>query len=82
MAKEISMPADEQIDRLRRQLSRESLGPIHRVTNEILSRIWAMIGALTGRLREVVTEQPLTTLLLSFQVGFGIPRLGRRYARR
>jgi hypothetical protein len=76
------MAADEQIDRLRRQLSRESLGPIHGVTNEILSRIGVMIGGLTRWLREVATEQPLTTLLLSFQAGFGIARLGRRYARR
>jgi hypothetical protein len=75
------MAADEQIDRLRRQLSRESLGPIHGATNEILSRIWAMIGALTAGLREVATRQPLTTLLLSFQAGFGIARLARRYAR-
>jgi hypothetical protein len=76
------MAVDEQIDRLARQLNRQSLGPIDTILNETMSRVGSACGSLTAWLRQAAYDQPLITLLLSCQIGYLVARLGRRYARR
>ena len=76
------MAVDEQLDRLSRQLSKQSLGPIDTVFNETTSRLGAVSAAFAVWLRQAAYDRPLITLLLSYQAGYLIARLGRGYARR
>lgn len=76
------MAADEQIDRLSRQLSKQSLGPISVISNQILSGIGSMSASIVGWLRQSGKDQPLITLLLACQAGYLLGRRGRHYAGR
>jgi hypothetical protein len=76
------MAVDEKLERLSRQLSKRSLGPINTVFNEAISRLGSASASLVTWLRQAVYERPLVTLLLSCQVGYLTACLGRRYARR
>jgi hypothetical protein len=76
------MAVDEQLDRLLRELSKQSLGPIGTIVDQALSRTGSMSAALTTWLREATYNQPLITLLMSCQIGYLFARLGRRHARR
>jgi hypothetical protein len=76
------MAVDEQLDRLSRQLSIQSLGPIDTVFGETMSRLGSASTLLAAWLRHAAHDQPLIALLLSCQVGYLVARLGRRYARR
>ena len=59
------MAADEQLDQLSRQLSKQSLGPIDRVADEATSRLVAACGAVISSLRQAAYDRPLMTLLLA-----------------
>jgi hypothetical protein len=76
------MAVDEQLERLSRRLSKQSLGPVDTVVNETISRLGALSAAFAAWLRQAAYDQPLITLLLSCQAGYLVARLGRRYARR
>jgi hypothetical protein len=76
------MAVDEQLNRLSRQLSKQSLGPIDTVFSEAMSRLGSASASLAAWLRQTAYDRPLITLLLSCQVGYLAARLGRRYARR
>jgi hypothetical protein len=76
------MAVDEQLERLSRRLSKENLGPIDMVFNEAMSRLVSTSAAFAAWVRQAAYDQPLITLLLSWQVGYLVARLGRRYARR
>jgi hypothetical protein len=76
------MPVDEQLERLSRQLSKQSLGPVDTVFTEAMSRLCSMSASLAPWLRKAANDQPLITLLLASQVGYLVSRLGRRRARR
>jgi hypothetical protein len=76
------MAIDEKLDKLAHQLSKQSLGPIDVLVNEAMSRLGSAAASVAAWLRWAATDRPLITLLLSFQVGYLVARLGRRYARR
>jgi hypothetical protein len=76
------MAADAQLDRLSRQLSMQSLGPVDAVFSEVMSRLGSASASVATWLRQATYDQPLITLLLSCQIGYLAARLGRRYARR
>jgi hypothetical protein len=76
------MAVDEQLERLSRRLSKESLGPINTVFNGTASRLGAVSAAFAAWLRQAAYDRPLITLLLSCQAGYLVARLGRRHARR
>jgi hypothetical protein len=76
------MAIDEQIDRLRAQLKRQSLGPIDNVLNEAIVQLSAAVRSLAAWLRQIADEQPLTTLVLFIEAGYAVARLGRHHARR
>ena len=75
------MAADEQLDQLSRQLSKQSLGPIDRVADEATSRLVAACGAVISSLRQAAYDRPLMTLLLAAQAGYLVARMGHRHAR-
>ena len=76
------MALDEQLERLFGRLSQQSLGPIDTVFSETMSRLGAVSTAFAAGLRQAAYDRPLVTLLLSYQAGYLVARLGRRYARR
>jgi hypothetical protein len=75
------MAADEQIDQLRRRLNRESLGPVAVVSNQAVAGLMKAVQSITDWLRQSALDRPLITLLLSFEAGYAIARLGRKHAR-
>ena len=75
------MGVDEQLGRLTQQLSKQSLGPIDTILDQMMSQLGLGVASLTAWLRQAAYDQPLMTLLLSCQGGYLVARLGRRYAR-
>jgi hypothetical protein len=76
------MVVDKKLDRLSRQLSKQSLGPVDTIFDGTMSRLRMVLTSLTAWLRRAAYDQPLITLLLSCQFGYLIARLGRRHASR
>jgi hypothetical protein len=72
--------ADAKIDRLKRQLSRQSLGPLTVIADQTVSSLRLVLVSAVGWLRQAAYDRPLVTLLLSFQAGYAVARLGRRDA--
>ena len=72
------MAVDGKLDQLSRQLSKQSLGPIDTILNQIMSRFVSASASLVVWLQQAAWNQPLITLLLSCQIGYLIARLGRR----
>ena len=76
------MAADEQIHRLNRELSRHSLGPLTDISNQTVASLVSGLQSLANWLRDTARDRPLITLLLAFQVGYAVARVGGRNARR
>ena len=76
------MAADEQIHRLNRELSRRSLGPVTIISNQFVASLASGLQSLAIWLRDAARDRPLITLLLAFQVGYAVARIGGRNARR
>jgi hypothetical protein len=76
------MAVDEQLDRLNKQLSKQSLGPIDPFVDRTLSGLSRASASFATWLRDAAYDRPLITLLLSFQIGYLVARLGRQYASR
>ena len=76
------MTHDEQINRLNWRLSRQSGGPLDVIANQAVESLAVALRMCTTRLRESTQEQPLIALLLSFEAGYAVARLGRRHAQR
>jgi hypothetical protein len=79
---ENKMVADEQIDRLSRQLSTQSLGPVDTILTTTMFQLNLAFSSLAAWLRQTAYDQPLVTVLLSCQFGYLVARLGRRHAGR
>jgi hypothetical protein len=76
------MAVDDQIHRLNRELSRHSLGPVTTISNHAVASLGSGLQLLVSWLREAARDRPPIALLLAFQGGFAIARVGRRHARR
>jgi thymidylate kinase len=76
------MAANERIDRLRRQVARQSLGPVAVVSDRGLDSLVAALRSLAAWLRQSAQERPLITLLLAVEAGYAVGRMGGRNARR
>ena len=76
------MTHDEQINRLNWRLSRHSGGPLDVIANQAAESLAVALRVLTTWLRESAQERPLIALLLSFETGYAVARLGRRHAQR
>src|SRR3954466_7017326 len=77
----IHVATEDKIAQLDRQLSRHSLGPVDGVSNQAASAIASAATSIANWLRQVTYDRPLISLLLAFEAGLLIGRLGRRYAR-
>jgi hypothetical protein len=75
------MPANEEIDRLRRRLQREGAGPLTDLSNQAASALLARLREFVRWVHEAGEERPLISLLLAFQVGFAVGRWGPRRAK-
>ena len=75
------MPANEEIDRLRRRLQRDGTGPLTDLSNQAASALLARLRAFAQWVHEAGEERPLISLLLAFQVGFAVGRWGPRRAK-
>ena len=75
------MDADGKIDQLKRQLSQQSLGPVAVISDRAASSLRSILVPVVSWLRQVAYDRPFVTLLLAFQAGYGVARLGRRDAR-
>jgi len=76
-----AMPANEEMDRLRRRLQREGAGPLTDLSNQAASALLARLRAFAQWVHEAGEERPLISLLLAFQVGFAVGRWGPRRAK-
>jgi hypothetical protein len=76
------MDADDRIYRLNRELSRHSFGPVTTISNQAVASLGSRLQLLVTWLREAARDRPLITLLLAFQGGYALARLGRPHARR
>ena len=75
------MTANQQIERLNRQLRSQGLGPITTISDQALASLGSGLQLLVTWLRQAAQDRPLVTLLLSLEAGFAVARMGRRRAR-
>ena len=75
------MTANQQIERLNRQLRSQSLGPITTISDQALASLGSGLQLLVTWLRQAAQGRPFVTLLLSLEAGFAVARMGRRRAR-
>lgn len=75
------MTANQQIERLNRQLRSQSLGPMTTISDQALASLGSGLQLLVTWLRQAAQDRPLVTLLLSLEAGFAVARMGRRRAR-
>jgi hypothetical protein len=76
------MVVDERLDQLSKQLSWQSLEPANAIVGEMIARLGAASSYLVASVRRAAYDRPLITLLLSWQLGYLVGRMGRRHARR
>jgi hypothetical protein len=81
LSRRIVVDADTKIDQLKRQLSRQSLGPVAVISDRAASSLRSILVSVVSWLRQVAYDRPFVTLLLAFQAGYGAARLARGYAR-
>jgi hypothetical protein len=75
------MAANQQIERLNRQLRSQNLGPITTISDQALASLGSGLQLLVTWLRQAAQDRPFVTLLLSLEAGFAVARMGRRRAR-
>jgi hypothetical protein len=75
------MAENNEIDRLQRRLRWESAGPLTEISNQVTGSLFSGLGALVQWIRRSAEERPLISLLLAFEAGFAIARLGGRRAK-
>ena len=75
------MAAVEQVDKLRHRLNRESLAPVGVASNQAISSVMRAAQFITESLHQPALDRPVITLLLSFEAGYAVARLGRKHAR-
>jgi hypothetical protein len=76
------MVASQQIDQLNRQLRSQSPGPVTTISDQVFASLGSGLQSLLTWLRQAAQDRPLITLLLSFEAGYAVARMGRRRARR
>jgi hypothetical protein len=71
---------NQEIDRLERRLKREAPGPLTDLSNQTAASVFSLLRALAERVRQSAEEMPLISLLIAFEAGFAVARLGHRRA--
>jgi hypothetical protein len=80
--KEAGVAQDAKLQRLERQLSWNSPGPLGDIAAAGVGTALSVGYQLVASLRQATIGQPLTMLLLSFQAGYAMGRWGHRHAPR
>jgi hypothetical protein len=75
------MAEDDQVDRLRRRLNWEGVGPLEGLTNQAADALAARVGEFATWVREMGEDRPLTSILIALQIGFAAGRWGPRRAK-
>ena len=71
----------EEIDRLKRRLQWEGGGPLTDLSNHMTASAFSLLRALAQWIRDSAEEMPLISLLIAFEAGFAVARLGHRRAK-
>jgi hypothetical protein len=71
---------NQEIDRLERRLKREAPGPLTDLSNQMTASVFSLLSALAEWVRQSAEEMPLVSLLIAFEAGFAVARLGHRRA--
>ena len=72
---------NEEIDRLERRLKREAPGPLTDLSNQMTTSLFSVLRTLAEWVRHSAEEMPLISLLIAFEAGFAVARLGHRRAK-
>jgi hypothetical protein len=67
---------NNEIDRLEQRLRREAAGPLTEISNQATESLFSMLGALMQWIPRSAEQKPVISLLLAFEAGFAIARLG------
>jgi hypothetical protein len=67
---------EQEIDRLRRRLGWEAVGPLTEISNQAANVLVSIVSAAVIWLRQSGEERPLISILLAFQAGFALGRWG------
>ena len=72
---------NKEIDRLERRLKREAPGPLTDLSNQMTTSVFSVLRTLAEWVRQSAEEMPLISLLIAFEAGFAVARLGPRRAK-
>jgi hypothetical protein len=70
----------DDIDRLSGRLRMQNMDPVTVLAKQAASALFPLIWSFGNRLIRSTRTQPLTTLLVSFETGYAIGRMGRKHA--
>ncbi len=76
------MAENKEIDRLQRRLTREAPAPLTDLSNPLTASASSLLRARAQWVRDSAEEMPLISLLVAFEAGFAVARLGHRRAKR
>ena len=75
------MTENEAIDRLQRRLKWEAPGPLTDLSNQMTTSVFSVLRTQAEWVRQSAEEMPLISLLIAFEAGFAVARLGHRRAK-
>jgi hypothetical protein len=75
------MAESKEIDRLQRRLTWEAPGPLTDLSNQMTASVFSLLRAIANWVRDSAEEMPLISLLIAFEAGFAVARLGHRRAK-
>ena len=75
------MAESKEIDRLQRRLTREAPAALTNLSNQMTASAFSLLRALAQWIRDSADEMPLISLLIAFEAGFAVARLGHRRAK-
>jgi hypothetical protein len=76
---EAAVAKDAKVQQLERQLDWNSPGPLGDIAVASMDSVLSITGQIVNSLRQSAVDRPLTTLFLSFQVGYAVGRWGRQH---
>jgi hypothetical protein len=75
------MAENKELDRLQRRLMRAAPAPLTDLSNQMTASVSSLLRALAQWVRDSAEEMPLISLLVAFEAGFAVARLGHRRAK-
>jgi hypothetical protein len=75
------MAENKELDRLQRRLTREAPALLTDLSNQMTASVSSLLRVLAQWVRDSAEEMPLISLLVAFEAGFAVARLGHRRAK-